>query len=200
MNKPLFVVFEGIDGAGKSTQAKRLASYLISKSIPVLLTAEPSDSPDGLKIRSLGTRLEPELESELFEKDRHHHVENVILPALSESKFVICDRYVYSSVAYQGARGLCPQEILKRNFSFAPRPNVVFLIEIPVNLAIERIRKNRGDTLSAFEKIESLKEVDKIYKSLVEREIVRIDGKLDEDVISQIIIEIVKTLFNKAPM
>ena len=200
MNKPLFVVFEGIDGAGKSTQAKRLASYLISKSIPVLLTAEPSDSPDGLRIRSLDTRLEPEVESELFEKDRRHHVENVILPALSESKVVICDRYVYSSVAYQGARGLCSHEILQRNFSFAPRPDVVFLIEIPVNLAIERIRKNRGDTLSAFEKIESLKEVDRIYKSLAEREIVRIDGKLDEDVISQIIIEKVKTLLNKTPM
>ncbi len=195
MHRSRFIVFEGIDGSGKSTQARRLADYLTSQSIPVALTAEPSDSPAGLKIKSLKFRLDPEAEAQLFIQDRRHHVENVILPSLSSGCCVICDRYVYSSAAYQGSRGLSPDEILRQNFEFAPVPDVVFLIEIPVELAIERIGKNRAGNFSAFEKLESLRQVDQVYRSLDRKEIIRIDGTQNEECVSQMILNVVKLYF-----
>ncbi len=194
MNGPLFIVFEGIDGSGKSTQAQRLADYFKTRSVPVILTAEPSDSPSGLLLKSLKSRLDPETEAQLFIEDRRHHVQNVILPSLAAGYSVICDRYVYSSVAYQGSRGISPDEILNRNFQFAPVPDIVFLIEIPVELAMERIRKNRSGNFSAFEKLESLRQVDRIYRSLDRKEIVRIDGTKIEQQVAQAIIDTVKSL------
>ncbi len=194
MHGPLFIVFEGIDGSGKSTQAKRLADHFMSESIPAVLTSEPSDSQAGLRIKSLNTRLDPETEAQLFLEDRRHHVENVILPSLAAGYSVICDRYVYSSVAYQGSRGMSPDDILVRNFEFAPVPDIVFLIEIPVEIAMDRIRKNRSGNFSAFEKLESLRQVDKVYRSLERKEIVRIDGTQIEQRIAQTIIDVVKSL------
>ncbi len=193
MNGPLFIVFEGIDGSGKSTQARRLADYFKTQSVPVILTSEPSDSPSGLRIKSLNLRLDPESEAQLFIEDRRHHVQNVILPSLAAGCSVICDRYVYSSVAYQGSRGISPGEILVRNFQFAPVPDIVFLIEIPVELAMERIRKNRSGNFSAFEKLEGLRQVDKIYRSLDRKEIVRVDGTQIEQQVAQDIIDTVKS-------
>jgi hypothetical protein len=84
--KPCFIVFEGIDGAGKSTLAKLLARRLADLGIPVLLTAEPSEGPVGQIIRSLTTRLEAEEEARFFTEDRRDHVERVILPALLEGR------------------------------------------------------------------------------------------------------------------
>lgn len=182
--RPLFIVFEGIDGSGKSTQARRLANHLESLAVPVLLTFEPSDGPVGQKIRSLKTRLSPESEVEIFMEDRRHHVENVILPALASGKTVICDRYVHSSAAYQGSNGNTADKILERNFEFAPRPDLVFLIEIPVELAIDRISKGRNSNFSIFEKLENLRQVDSIYKSFSGNEIIRIDGTEDEESVS----------------
>ena len=196
MHRPLFIVFEGIDGSGKSTQARRLTDYLKSQSVPVILTSEPSDSPAGLRIKSMDTRLDPEAEAQLFMEDRRHHVQNVILPSLAAGYSVICDRYVYSSVAYQGSRGISPDEILVRNFEFAPIPDMVFLIEIPVEIAIDRIKKNRQGNFSAFEKLESLKQVDKVYRSLDRKEIIRIDGTQIEQRVSQTIIDILKSFIN----
>lgn len=193
MDRPLFIVFEGIDGCGKSTQAKRLAEYFSSVSIPVALTAEPSDSPAGIIIKSLKTRPEPEQEYELFVEDRRHHVRNVILPSLEKGFTVICDRYVYSSAAYQGSRGLDVEKILLSNFEFAPKPDIVFIIEIPVDLAIERIRKNRDAAFSLFEKRDSLQRVDRVYKDLHEKEIIRLNGAESEDMVSQEIISVIQS-------
>ena len=137
--KPCFIVFEGIDGSGKSTQAKLLARRLEDLGIPVLLTAEPSDGPVGRIIRSLTTRPEAEEEARLFTEDRRDHVERVILPALVEGRTVICDRYVHSSVAYQGARGVDQAAILSAQRLFAPQPDVIFLLEIPAKIALARI-------------------------------------------------------------
>lgn len=192
MSRPLFIVFEGIDGSGKSTQARHLAEYLKSESVPVILTSEPSDSPAGLRIKSMDARLDPQTETQMFMEDRRHHVQNVILPSLAAGYSVICDRYVYSSVAYQGSQGISPDEILVRNFEFAPIPDMVFLIEIPVEIAIDRIKKNREGNFSAFEKLESLKQVDKVYRSLDRKEIIRIDGTQIEQRVTQTIIDIVK--------
>lgn len=178
---PLFLVFEGIDGSGKTTQAKMLTRRLTDLGIPFVLTSEPSDGPTGLMIRSLSFRPSPDEEERLFTEDRRDHVNRVILPALAEKKIVICDRYVHSSAAYQGARGLDPSAIIRRNMRFAPLPDVVFFLEVPVSLALERIASARGEGFSLFEAEENLRSVDAIYRSLSDPRILRIDGTLPPD-------------------
>jgi len=173
---PRFIVFEGIDGSGKSTQARLLADRMRRDGFSVVLTSEPSEGPVGALIKSLSVRPKPEEESHLFTQDRRDHLRRVVLPALKEGRVVICDRYVYSSAAYQGARGLDPADIIRENCAFAPRPHVTFLLEIPVEAGLARIRSGRADVFSMFEVREELEKVTKIYSSLSDPSIVRIDG------------------------
>ena len=105
MNKGLLIVFEGIDGTGKSTQLSLLAEYLREKGFAVIETREPTDGQFGQQIRALYTNrncVSPEQELELFLADRREHVQNVLAPALQEGKIVLCDRYFLSTAAYQG--------------------------------------------------------------------------------------------------
>jgi dTMP kinase len=170
------IVFEGIDGAGKSTQAKLLRDRLTGLGWPVLLTAEPSDGPVGTTLRSLKSRLAPQEEAQRFTEDRAYHVEHVILPALNEGRIVICDRYVYSSIAYQGAREVDPKNIITANEAFAVAPNVIFLLEISVEHALERVVTDRGEVITPFEARESLERVNSIYARLDDLLLVRIDA------------------------
>jgi dTMP kinase len=169
-----FIVFEGIDGSGKSTQARLLADRL-ARSFPVLFTAEPSDGPVGRRIRSLTERPEPLEEARLFTEDRRHHVEHVIVPALAAGKVVLCDRYVYSSAAYQGARGIPVRDILSWHAAFAVGPDVTVLLELEVASALERIASGR-DRTSLFEDREYLENVAAIYRGMDDPLIVRVDA------------------------
>jgi dTMP kinase len=171
-----FIVFEGIDGSGKSTQAKLLRDLLTGLGWQLLLTAEPSDGPVGTTLRSLKTRLAPQEEAQLFTEDRAYHVEHVILPALSEGRIVICDRYVYSTVAYQAARGVDPKSIITANEAFAVAPDVIFLLEVPVEHAFERVSSDRGEAVTPFEARENLERVNSIYARLNDPLLVRIDA------------------------
>jgi dTMP kinase len=173
---PRFIVFEGIDGSGKTTQARLLAERLQDKGFLVTLTSEPSDGPIGRAIASLETRPSPEEEARLFIEDRRDHLERVILPALGAGQTVICDRYIHSSAAYQGARGLDPKEILRRNLVFARLPDLVLLIEVPVDLAMSRIASGRVDGFSTFEEVENLRAVNAVYERMSDPVIRRIDG------------------------
>lgn len=188
---PTFVVFEGIDGSGKSTQARLLADRMRRSGLSVLLTSEPSDGPVGALIKSFTLRPKPEEEAHLFMEDRRDHLRRVIIPALNEGRIVICDRYVYSSAAYQGARGLDPSAIIAENCAFALRPHVTFLLEIPVEEGLARIRSGRGDRFSTFEIEDELEKVAGIYSSLNDPSIVRIDGLGSQD---RIHAQIVSTL------
>ncbi len=194
----LFVAFEGIDGSGKSTQAKRLANFLQEEyKIPTEYTFEPTDkSPWGRKIRSLaaeGKRLSPHQELELFIKDRKFHLENIILPAVREGRAVVQDRYFLSSAAYQGAKsnlekispkeeektpskGPTPEEIIELHLEFAPLPDIFIFLDIPAEIALERL-KARGKKLESFEKLNFLKEVSRIYRKIFEDILPRIIGK-----------------------
>jgi dTMP kinase len=186
--KPLFIVFEGIDGSGKTLQAKMLASRLSRCGIPCLLTAEPSDGPIGLQIRSLTSRPTPLEEARLFTVDRKDHVERVIVPALAQGQTVICDRYVYSSVAYQGARGVDTILIMEENRPFAIQADVTLLLEVPVETALARIRANRAAEFSLFEKREDLEAVAAVYRTVQDRSIRRINGaRPPEEVHEQIV-------------
>jgi dTMP kinase len=144
----LFVVLEGIDGAGKTTQARLLAEALSARGYAVVLTREPADGPRGRELRAYldgpGPRLSPAQELALFVDDRREHVARVIRPALAQGRVVICDRYYHSSVAYQGALGLDPEDIMGLHEDFAPRPDLIFILTIPPSIARQRRLESRG--------------------------------------------------------
>lgn len=172
------IVFEGIDGTGKSTQISMLYEHLQNLGYPVVTTREPTDGTFGRKIRELyvnrGNFTKQE-ELELFLADRREHVRELLLPALQSGKIVLCDRYYLSTAAYQGANGFDPEEILHQN-EFAPTPDIALLFEIPVETSLRRITEGRGDKLNAFEQAETLTQVSRIFATLDLPYIRRIQG------------------------
>jgi len=180
----MFIVLEGIDGTGKSTQARRLGEWFKEQGREVVLSREPTDGPWGRKLResAAGGRLSPEDELRYFLNDRRQHVEEVISPALASGKVVILDRYYFSTMAYQGARGFDPREIRRLNEEFAPVPDLLIILDLPVEDAHRRIG-GRGDTANEFEKRESLERCREIFLSLTNEPFVRViasAGTLDE--------------------
>jgi len=164
------IALEGVDGAGKTTQARLLAAALQQRGREVVLTQEPTTGPQGQKLRSYlqgPTRhLIPEEELALFLADRREHVEQVIQPALAAGKVVISDRYYYSSVAYQWALGLDPAHILALNETFAPRPDLVIILKVPLKTAWARRVQGRSEPRQLSESPEYLERVAAIYDTL----------------------------------
>ncbi len=163
----LFIVIEGIDGTGKSTQARMLEGWLRGRGRSVVRDREPTDGPWGRRLRESAAtgRLAPEDELEYFLRDRREHVEKLISPALAAGTDVILDRYYFSTMAYQGARGFDPGEIRRRNEVFAPVPDLLLILDLPVDVAISRIGA-RGDGANEFEKRENLERCREIFLSL----------------------------------
>ena len=195
----LLIVFEGIDGTGKSTQIAYLETYLQENGYRVTTTREPTHGRYGVRIRELyqnrqGASLEEELE--LFLLDRREHVQTIITPSLEQGQIVLCDRYFLSTAAYQGAAGLDPQRIIEQNH-FAPDPDLAIILEIDVEESIKRITVNRGDSLNDFEQLESLKKVDKIFKSLQHSYIRRIDGSQTISQVRECVRKLVADLLSK---
>jgi len=194
LKKGFLVVFEGIDGAGKTTQANLLRDRLKRKSLDVVLSKEPTNSMYGLKIKKLaqGERSSTIAEDEynLFINDRKVHVANTIKPALQQKKIVILDRYYFSTMAYQGALGLNYQKIKEENELFAPVPEIVFLLKIPARLGIRRIQKSRNEEPNLFEQEENLTRVHKIFDSLKENYIVPINGAKPVEEIHNIVMNV----------
>ncbi|ETW13174.1 thymidylate kinase [Roseivivax marinus] len=146
-----FLTFEGIDGSGKSTQARLLAEALRQNGHDVLLTREPGGSPGAEEIRSLLLHGEPdrwsaETELLLFTAARRDHVERTIQPALDAGKIVICDRFVDSTRAYQGiTRGdLRARVDTLHALMIGIEPDLTFLIDINPNIALARATKRVG--------------------------------------------------------
>lgn len=173
------IVFEGIDGAGKSTQARLLAETLESAGLTVLQTREPTDGPHGRRLRESAAsgRLPPSEELELFVLDRKQHVRDEILPALAAGKVVIIDRYYLSTAAYQGARGLDPEAIMSANEAFAPIPALAILLTADAGEGRGRIRGRGDGDGNLFERESELREVAAVFDSLDRPYIERIDGR-----------------------
>lgn len=163
----LFIVIEGIDGTGKSTQARMLEEWMRGRGRSVVRDREPTDGPWGRRLRESAAtgRLSPGDELEFFLRDRREHVEKLISPSLAVGTDVILDRYYFSTMAYQGARGLDPAEIRLRNEEFAPLPDLLLILDLPVTDAISRIGA-RGDQANEFEKRENLERCREIFLSL----------------------------------
>lgn len=181
------VALEGVDGSGKSTQARLLEEALQRRGLPVTLTREPSAGPTGKQLRCYlegPTRhLSPAEELALFVADRREHVDQVIKPALLAGRVVITDRYYYSSVAYQGALGLDPGRILAENEAFAPRPHLVFILALPLELAVARLHQSAGRPRQVSEAQDYLERVAAIYASLTSPHIHRLDATASPETI-----------------
>lgn len=163
------ICFEGIDGAGKSFQAKRLVSYLEDKSLDAVYLTEPTDGEWGRKIRDQakrGVRETPEKEYLLFMRDRRENVRDNIAPTLERGGVIVLDRYYFSTIAYQGARGLDTERIREENEAFAPTPDALLFLDVPVATGLDRISRNRSGT-TAFETADYLKRVREIFLDIV---------------------------------
>lgn len=160
----LLIAVEGIDGAGKTSAAALLAQYCGERGIACVLSKEPTSLKWGRELRHSAQegRLTLEEELELFRKDREMHVAGTIRPALEQRHVVIVDRYYWSTAAYQGARGADPAMIIAINESFAPRPDVFLLLDVPVDKGLDRIRR-RGDEPNDFEKVGALEKARSIF-------------------------------------
>ena len=141
----MFVTFEGIDGSGKSTQAELLRNFLAERGEDVVLAREPGGTPLGEEIRTLllrGPAMTAWAEAALFAAARVELVENVIRPALERHAHVVCDRYLDSSLAYQGiARGLGVERVLELNTSLVGDllPERTFVLSIEPGDALRRL-------------------------------------------------------------
>ncbi len=181
MARGFLIALEGIDGAGKSTQARLLAQALRERGFHVLLTREPSDSPQGRALRRyLAGRkrsLSPVQELALFVADRRAHLRRAVAPALAAGQVVVSDRSYYSSAAYQGALGLSVKDILAAHEIFAPRPDLVFILVLPVALGLQRRRQDQGSPLQVSETKEYLEQVSAIYDTFEGSHLQRLDAR-----------------------
>jgi len=195
LKKGILVVFEGIDGSGKSTQVLALRKRLEEKKIDVVCFREPSNSRWGREIKrmaALPDSLTPEEELSLFQKDRAHNVENNLRPALAAQKVVILDRYYFSTVAYQGAKGIDKERIRGLNERFVIEPDLVFVLDVEAERGLQRITERKSKDL-LFERQDFLEEVRKNFLSISGRNIFHIDGEELEEKISE---KIAKIVFN----
>lgn len=159
-----FVVFEGLDGSGQSTQTKVLADFLKEKGYKVLITKEPTiKSKAGKLIKKFldkKEKISPKKLQELFTQDRKWHLKNVVIPALKNGKTVISDRYFFSSFCYGVTEGLNLEKLIKLNEKFL-LPDLVFFLDVKAETCLERIKK-RGKEKTLFESKEKL---DKVYQN-----------------------------------
>lgn len=154
MKKGLFITVEGTDGTGKTTQLEHMKEYFITQGRDVLFTREPGGTPISEKIRSIildkkNKEMDPMTEALLYAASRAQHIAQIIKPALEHGKIVICDRFVDSSIAYQGyGRGLGETVSLINSYAIGQwLPDVTFLLKMDPSLGRERIDRGSKDRL-----------------------------------------------------
>ncbi len=161
-----FIVIEGLDGSGKSAQVELLVNYLKKKGKEIILTKEPTmDSEAGRKIKQALIKeivVEPLELQKLYVQDRKEHLENKVIPALKEGKFVVSSRYAFSTFAYGGSAGLDVKELIDLNNHFL-LPDVTIIVDVSPENCIKRI-EGRGESKEYFEEKEKLEKVNAFYK------------------------------------
>jgi dTMP kinase len=200
LRKGILVVFEGIDGSGKSTQAHLLMEWLKKKGFDVVYFREPSTSRWGRMVKKkalVADSLSPEEELDLFIKDRRANVRKNLIPALNKKKFVILDRYYYSTIAYQGAKGIDMEMIKRMNEEFVVQPDMVFVLDIDSEKGLARI-ENRRKKDKLFEKEDYLMKVREIFQGFKGEKFIHLDGLKAKGEISEKIKEAVLNYLKKA--
>ncbi len=195
--KGFFICIEGLDGCGKTTQTKLLVKKL-EKKYAAIYTAEPSQGNVGkfikehcLHSKSRGSAI---VEALLFAADRYEHIQNEVIPALNEGKLVISDRYVYSSLAYQGAAGVDLNWIRTINEHAIP-PDLAIFVDVDPETVVKRLKPQR----SVMENLETQERVQEFYLKFVnQKELVRIDGNSEVTRVSDEILKNVTAFLETA--
>lgn len=183
----VFLVFEGIDGTGKSTQIRLLEQRLHDAGVTPLLSREPTEGPWGRRIRESATtgRMTPPEELQAFIHDRTGHLRELVLPALAAGRIVILDRYFYSTIAYQGTRpGGDPAVVRKTMETLFPPPDLVLWLDLEPSEALRRITAHRGEIPNEFEREEGLESARKVFRSLAGDRFRRIDALPNESTVA----------------
>ena len=194
MKRGTLIAFEGLDGAGKSTQVERLGQALGAAKCEVVLTREPTDGPEGQRIRASArgeAPLSPDEELRCFVEDRDRHVAGTIEPGLRAGKVVVTDRYFLSTVAYQGARGFDWSALLAESEARFPLPDLVLLLELDPVVGLERVRE-RGQAPEVFEKRGFLERAADIFACIDRDYVARIDARGDPDRVYRAVVECVR--------
>lgn len=193
MTTGLFVVVEGVDGSGISTQIGLLRRWLSARGVTVEATKEPSRGPFGAVIRQAiegRLALDDRALALAFAADRVDHLHNPvngIRQHLAAGRWVISDRYVLSSLAYQGAAGLDADWLVEIN-TFAIEPDVTIFIDTPPDVCIQRIHQ-RSSSLELYDDVEQLRKIHRLYHAWLARgrltgHLVTVDGTRSEDAVS----------------
>ena len=198
----MLIVLEGLDGAGTTTQSKRLVEHLNLSGRPAHLTREPSDGPVGRLIREMltgghaiaGQAISQNTFGLLFAADRFDHLQREINPKLDAGVWVVSDRYYHSSLAYQGT-GADRDWIAMLN-ARAKKPDITVFLKVRPEVAAER-RKAAGRVQELFEDIQMQREVDAGYRATIDElsaqgeRIVIVDGEQSED---DVFVEVVRAV------
>ncbi len=196
--KGVLIVFEGIDGAGKTTQARSLLRRLRYRNWEAVFFREPSRGRWGRAIKRKAARagsLTPAEELDLFVRDRRENVSKNLKPALGSGKIVVLDRYYFSTMAYQGAKGIDPRKIQRMNEKFAVRPDLVIVLDVEAGKGLARIQ-DRKTKDELFEQEEYLGRVRKIFRSLRGRMFFHVNASFDRREIGRLIWKRVERLLD----
>ena len=202
MKKGLFITFEGIEGCGKSTQTKALADYFEKNNLPFIVTREPGGTFISEKIREIlldnaNHEMNPETELLLYMASRSQHTGTKIIPALTEGRHVICDRFYDSTLAYQGAARDLDTKFIDLLIDFATystSPDLTFLLDITVEESQRRIC-HRGKDRMEQESKEFHEKVRNEFLNLAKKysnRYIVIDGTIEADKITKIVNQEIK--------
>ena len=201
-----FITFEGGEGTGKTTIINYISKYLSDKGYSVISTREPGGIEIAEQIRNIildvkNTKMDYRTEALLYAASRTQHLAEKVIPALEENKIVLCDRYLDSSLVYQGiARGLGIDNVLKINmFALQYMPNITFFIDVKPEICFKRLKDNNRE-MDRLD-LEKMDFHDKVYEGYREvakmfpERIISIDGdRTIEEIIKDVEKEINKLL------
>lgn len=200
-----WIVFDGIDGSGKGTLAREIKAWFIEMGFPkskIIVTAEPTNGFFGKKVRELlKSNVDPSVNAnqflELYVYDRREHVEKEIIPALSDGKIILSDRFKYSTFVYQSLQGVSFEKIFALHRGM-PSPNLVFILDLPVSVALKRIvRRNHTDVFEREDFLEKARRGFLGLKSLFPSEkIFFIDASKDLASVKAQVVKIIKSEFD----
>ncbi len=207
MENKLFITFEGIEGCGKSTQARMLKEFLIKEGKSVFLTREPGGPKIAEDIREMllsvnNKEMLPQTEVLLYMASRSQHTGEWIIPELEKGKIVISDRYYDSTFAYQGAARKIDGKLIdtiRRYATFGLVPDITFLVDLPEEIGLSRILKKDADRLEQ-ESMEFHKRVREGFLDLAKKEperFVVLDGRKSIDEIHQDVINVLNKELDK---
>jgi dTMP kinase len=195
-----FITFEGIDGAGKSTQLEVAAAALRARGLDVLVTREPGGTPLGEQLRALilATAMTPQAETLLLFAARAEHVAQVIRPALAAGRWVLCDRFTDATYAYQaGGRGIATERIaaLEQWVHGELQPDLTLLFDVPPDVAAQRLARARAADRFETEDLAFFGAVRAHYlqRAAASARFRVLDGTLAEDVLRRQVTQLLQT-------